>query len=139
MAVTDKPQSLLSILSLELIAYSWHPVQVLPGQAGSFASYVTVTKAPSILRLHCLPLVSPRLHCKVISIQLEGELIIEGLTWEVSMVGVFFMCFFFIGLQVVYIISTYIPLAKIQSSDQIQLQGTLGNVFELLFQKEKHR
>lgn len=48
MAIIDKPPNHLSILLLELIAYSWHPVQVIPGQAGSFASYVTVTKAPSI-------------------------------------------------------------------------------------------
>lgn len=134
MAVTDKPQSFLSILSLELIAYSWHPVQALPVRQARFQLCYSDQGS-----FH-LKAVLPSTYVSQVTLQdhlhSAGRRTYHRRSYLVGFYGRFFL---YIGLKVVHIISTYIPLAKIQSFDHIQLQGTLGRVFQLLFWKEKHR
>lgn len=99
-----------------------------PGQVSLFASYVTVTKAPSISKLHCLPLTSPGYTVGSPPFKPAGR----GIYHRRSYLGGFYGRIF-IGLEVVYITSTYILPVTIQSYDQMELQGRLGNVFEQLF------
>lgn len=89
-----------------------------PGQVGSFASYVIVTKAPSTLRLHGSLLLSLRIHWRVFSIQISckenASRILPGrFLWHCFS----FSFFFLIGLEVLHVISTYIPQIEIQHYD----------------------